>query len=117
MKIYTAYWKHSNDDYYAEYNRRMFTTRELADTFLTDLMNYEHIEKYYVLEEIVHEEHIPLDHEITSDWECSFGTLHPYTDHCDCDEYNNIVIIHPDDFLEDLKNEYDLNSLENESYE
>jgi hypothetical protein len=37
----------------------MFTTRELADTFLTDLMDYEHIERYYVLEEIVHEEHVP----------------------------------------------------------
>jgi hypothetical protein len=59
MNIYTAYWKHYTDDYYAEYNRKMFTTRELADAFLTDLMDYEHIERYYVLEEEVYEEFIP----------------------------------------------------------
>lgn len=59
MNIYTAYWKHSNDDYYASHNRKMFTTRELADAFLTDLMDYEHIERYYVLEEEVYEEFIP----------------------------------------------------------
>tara|TARA_R110000868_G_scaffold280353_1_gene540474 strand:+ start:599 stop:1033 length:435 start_codon:yes stop_codon:yes gene_type:complete len=59
MKIYTAHWKHYTDDYYAEYNRKMFTTRELADAFLTDLMDYEHIERYYVLEEEVYEEFIP----------------------------------------------------------
>jgi hypothetical protein len=89
MNIYTAYWKDPSDDYYDEYNRRMFTTREDADAFLTDLMNYEHIEKYYVLEETVHEEFVPMDHEITSDWECSYGTLHPHTDSCDCDEYQD----------------------------
>ena len=59
MKIYTAHWKHYTDDYYAPHNRKMFTTRELADTFLTDLLNYEHIERYYVLEEDVHEEYVP----------------------------------------------------------
>ena len=61
MKIYTAYWKDPSDDYYDEYNRRMFTTRELADAFLTDLMNYEHIERYYVLEEEVYEEFSPTE--------------------------------------------------------
>ena len=54
MKIYTAHWKYSNDElYYSEHNRKMFTTREDADAFLTDLLNYEHIERYYVLEEAV----------------------------------------------------------------
>jgi hypothetical protein len=87
MKIYTAHWKYNNDDYYAPHNRKMFLYREDADAFLTDVMNYEHVEKYYVLEEEVLEAHVPIDYEITSDWECSFGTLHPHTDHCDCDEY------------------------------
>jgi hypothetical protein len=87
MNIYTAYWKHSSDDYYAPHNRRMFTTRELADAFLTDLMNYEHIEKYYVLEENVDEQYTPIDYEITSDWECHHGTLHAHGDTCNCDEY------------------------------
>lgn len=93
MNIYTAHWKHDNDDYYAPHNRKMFTTRELADTFLTDLLNYEHIERYYVLEEEVYEEFVPIDYEITSDWECSFGTLHPHTDSCDCDEHQDEI--HP----------------------
>jgi hypothetical protein len=113
MKIYTAHWKYSNDElYYSEHNRKMFLNREDADAFLTDLMDYEHIERYYVLEEDVNEQFVPMDHEITSDWECCHGTLHPYTDHCDCDEY-----IECEYSQEDLKNEYDLNSLENESYE
>jgi hypothetical protein len=59
MNIYTAHWNNSDEDYYAPQNRRMFTTRELADTFLTDLLNYEHIERYYVLEEEVYEEYTP----------------------------------------------------------
>jgi hypothetical protein len=61
MKIYTAHWNNSDEDYYASQNRRMFTTREDADAFLTDLMNYEHIERYYVLEEDVHEEFSPTE--------------------------------------------------------
>ena len=87
MKIYTAHWKHPFDDYYAPPNRKMFTTRELADAFLTDVMNYEHIERYYVLEEDVHEEYSLIDAELMSDWECYYGTLHTHDDICTCDEY------------------------------
>jgi hypothetical protein len=70
MNIYTAYWKDPSDDYYDEYNRRMFTTRELADAFLTDLLNYEHINRYYVLEEEVYEEFVPSnDYAYDNDFE------------------------------------------------
>lgn len=89
MYIYTAYWKSYKDDYYAEHNRKMFTTRELADKFLDDLINYEALDNYYILEEDVLEEYVPIDYEMTSDWECSYGTLHPHTDDCDCDEYQD----------------------------
>jgi hypothetical protein len=89
MNIYTAHWKHSNDDYYAPHNRRMFLNRKDADAFLTDLMDYEHIERYYVLEEDVLEEYVPMDYEIICDWECSFGTLHTHDDICTCDEYGD----------------------------
>jgi hypothetical protein len=87
MKIYTVQWKYYTDDYYAPYNRKMFTTVELADAFLTDLMNYEHVERYYVLEETVLEQYVPMDYEITSDWECHHGTLHRHDDECNCDDY------------------------------
>ena len=60
MKIYTAHWKHYNDDYYAPHNRRMFLNREDADKSLDDLINYEGIEHYYILEEEVEEEYSPL---------------------------------------------------------
>jgi len=90
MKIYTEHWKHCTNDYYAPHNRKMFLNREDADAFLTDVMNYEHVEKYYVLEEEVYEKFVPMDYEITSYWECSFGALHPHTDHCNCDEYTDI---------------------------
>jgi len=99
MKIYTAYWKDPSDDYYDEYNRRMFTTRELADAFLTDLLNYEHIERYYVLEEEVYEEYSLIDAELMSDWECYYGTLHTHDDICNCDEY-------ADDYPCDIINEF-----------
>ena len=95
MKIYTAQWKYYTDDYYTPHNRKMFTTVELADAFLTDLMNYEHIERYYVLEETVNEEFVPMDYEITSDWECSYGTLHTHDDICNCDEWDDISM-YPD---------------------
>ena len=91
MYIYTAYWKSYKDDYYAEHNRKMFTTRELADKFLDDLINYEALDNYYILEEDVLEEYVPIDYEMTSDWECSFGTLHAHTDDCDCDYPCDIV--------------------------
>jgi hypothetical protein len=78
MKIYTAQWKYYTDDYYAPYNRKMFTTRELADAFLTDLMNYEHIERYYVLEETVFDQYSP-----SNDYDYDFEDL--YYD--DADEF------------------------------
>lgn len=87
MKIYTAHWKHYKDDYYAPYNRKMFTTRELANTFLDDIINYDGIERYYILEETVLEEYSPIEYEMTCDWECSLGTLHGHDDVCNCDEY------------------------------
>jgi hypothetical protein len=95
MKIYTAYFKYSQDDYYTEHNRKMFLNREDADAFLTDLLNYEHIERYYVLEEEVLEQFVPMDHEITSDWECHRGTLHTHDDICNCDEWDDISM-YPD---------------------
>lgn len=61
MKIFTAYWKCYTDDYYAAYNRQMFITREDADKFLDDLLDYEQVERYYVLEETVHEEFVPTN--------------------------------------------------------
>jgi len=72
MKIYTAYFKYSSEDYYTEHNRKMFLNREDADAFLTDLMNYEHIERYYVLEEEVYEEFSPteIDDEDDEDYPC-----------------------------------------------
>ena len=99
MKIYTAHWKEYTDDYYAPYNRKMFINREDADKFLDELINYEGIDKYYILEETIHESHVPIDYEITSDWECSFGTLHPHTDHCNCDEY---IDDYPCDIINDF---------------
>ena len=100
MKIYTAHWKYYTDDYYAPHNRRMFLNREDADKSLDDLLNYEGIEHYYILEEEVEEEYTSIDYEITSDWECSFGTLHPHTDNCDCDQYQD------DDYPCDIVNEF-----------
>ena len=93
MRIFTAHWRHYTDDYYAPRNRRMFLYREDADKFLDDLINYDGIDSYYVLEETVFDQYSPTtdspyDYEIESDWECSFGTIHPHTDSCDCDEYN-----------------------------
>jgi len=90
MNIYTAHWKHYNDDYYAPHNRRMFLNREDADKFLDHLINYEGIDHYYILEETVYDQYSPINYIIESDWECSFGTLHPHTDSCDCDEYASI---------------------------
>jgi hypothetical protein len=87
MKIYTAHWKEYTDDYYAPYNRKMFTTRELANSFLDDFINYNGVEKYYVLEETVFEEYVPTEYEMTSDWECSYGTIHTHNDVCNCDDY------------------------------
>jgi hypothetical protein len=69
MRIFTAHWRHYTDDYYAPRNRRMFLYREVFDQYSPTTDN-------------------PYDYEIESDWECSFGTMHPHTDTCDCDEYN-----------------------------
>jgi hypothetical protein len=86
MNIYTAHWKHDNDDYYASHNRKMFTTRELADAFLTDLLNYEHIGRYYVLEEEVYEEFIPLnDYDYDDYYENQYGR--DYEEYDDADEF------------------------------
>lgn len=60
MKIYTAHWKCYTDDYYSPHNRRMFLNREDADKSLDDLLNYEGIEHYYILEEEVEEGYSPL---------------------------------------------------------
>jgi hypothetical protein len=97
MTIYTVYFKEYSDDYYAPHNRSMFIKREDAEKCLDDLLNYNGIQNYYILEEEVLEEYIPLD--VESDWECSYGTIHPATDNCDCDEY------------------YEYQDLKNESYE
>lgn len=99
MNIYTAHWKYYTDDYYAPHNRRMFLNREDADKFLDDLINYNGIDTYYILEEEVIEKYVPIEYEMMSDWECSFGTLHPHTDICDCDEYT-------DDYPCDIVNEF-----------
>ena len=86
MKIYTAHWKHYTDDYYAPHNRKMFTTRELADAFLTDLMNYEHIERYYVLEEDVHEEYVPSnDYDYDDYYANQYGRDYDDADEFYCD--------------------------------
>jgi len=42
----------------------------------------------YILDRGEDVDDYPYDYEIESDWECSFGTMHPHTDNCDCDEYN-----------------------------
>ena len=73
MKIYTAHWKYYTDDYYAPHNRRMFLNREDADKSLDDLLNYEGIEHYYILEEEVEEEYSPLaylDDDEEDDYPC-----------------------------------------------
>jgi hypothetical protein len=106
MTIYTVYFKEYSDDYYAPHNRSMFIKREDAEKCLDDLLNYNGIQNYYILAEEVLEEYTPLD--VESDWECSYGTIHPATDNCNCDEYYE---------YQDLKNECDLNALESESYE
>ena len=87
MTIYTVYFKEYSDDYYAPHNRSMFTTREDAEKCLDDLLNYNGIQNYYILAEEVLEEYTPLD--VESDWECHHGTLHPHTDDCDCDKYQD----------------------------
>jgi hypothetical protein len=60
MIIYTAHWKNYDDDYYAPHNRRMFLYREDADKFLDDLINYNGIDNYYILEEIVLDQYSPI---------------------------------------------------------
>jgi hypothetical protein len=87
MKIYTAHWKEYTDDYYAPHNRKMFINREDADKYLDDLLNYEGIGSYYILEETIFEEYSPIEYEMTCDWECPHGTLHSHDDVCNCDEY------------------------------
>jgi hypothetical protein len=100
MNIYTAHWKHDNDDYYASHNRKMFTTRELADAFLTDLLNYEHIGRYYVLEEEVYEEFIPLnDYDYDDYYENQYGR--DYEEYDDADEFYS-------DPLEDYYSDVDM---------
>lgn len=59
MNIYTAHWKHYNDDYYAPHNRRMFLNRNDADKFLDDLINYDGIDHYYIMEETVFDQYSP----------------------------------------------------------
>ena len=66
----------------------MFLHREDANKFLDDLLNYQGIDKYYILEETVFDQYSPINYIIESDWECSFGTLHKATDSCDCDIIN-----------------------------
>ena len=31
--------------------------------------------------------YIDLEYEMTSDWECSSGTLHAYNENCDCNDF------------------------------
>jgi hypothetical protein len=59
MKIYTAHWKYYTDDYYSPDNRKMFLYREDADKFLDDLINYDGVDKYYILEETVFDQYSP----------------------------------------------------------
>jgi hypothetical protein len=59
MKIFTAHWRHYTDDYYASHNRKMFLNREDADKFLDDLINYDGIDNYYILEETVFDQYSP----------------------------------------------------------
>lgn len=60
MNIFTAHWKHYNDDYYAPHNRKMFLHREDADRYLDDLINYDGIDHYYILEEEVFDQYSPI---------------------------------------------------------
>ena len=85
MKIYTAHYKLYEDDFYAPHNRKMFLNREDADKYLDNLINYQGINRYYILEETVYEQYSPINYEEKSDWECFYGTTHSYTDSCDCD--------------------------------
>jgi len=99
MKIFTAHWKHYTDDVYADYNRKMFINESDANKFLDDLINHDGIHDYYIKEETVFDQYSPMDYEITSDWECSLGTLHGHDDVCNCDEYI-------DDYPCDIINEF-----------
>jgi hypothetical protein len=91
MNIYTAHWRNYKDDLYAPYNRKMFLHKKDADKFLDDLLNFEGIDTYYILEEKVFDQYSPISYIIKSDWECSFGTLHPAKDSCDCDYACDII--------------------------
>jgi hypothetical protein len=59
MNIFTAHWKYYIDDYYSPDNRKMFLYREDADKFLDDLINYNGVDKYYILEETVFDQYSP----------------------------------------------------------
>jgi hypothetical protein len=95
MNIYTAHWRHYTDDYYAAHNRRMFLNEQDANKFLDDLIVHDGLDDYYIMEETVFDQYSPTKDshydydDMTGDWECGEGTLHPHTEHsCDCAEMN-----------------------------
>ena len=87
MTIYTVCWKEVTDDYCTPYNRKMFIDVEDADRFLQDLLRYDDLHTFHIIEEKVFEQYSPINYIMESDWECSQGTLHGHDDVCNCDEY------------------------------
>jgi hypothetical protein len=95
MNIYTAHWKHYADDYYAPHNRRMFLYKEDADKFLDDLINYDGIDQYYILEETVFDQYSPMSDYDDDDYDD--GYCNDYYD--DADEFYSDPL---EDYYSDL---------------
>jgi hypothetical protein len=67
MTIYTVCWKEVTDDYYAPYNRKMFIDAEDADRFLQDLLRYDDLHTFHIIEETVFEQYSPIEYKMMSD--------------------------------------------------
>lgn len=106
MNIFTAHWKHYNDDYYAPHNRRMFLNRDDADKFLDDLINYDGIDHYYILEETVFDQYSPTTY-CSTDYDDDY-----YNDYYDEDWSVDEWSMHNDDMehykQQEIDNLYDV---------
>ena len=109
MNIYTAHWRHYTDDYYAPRNRRMFLNEQDANKFLDDLINYDGIDDYYIMEETVFDQYSPTtdspydyDDGYANEYDCDYDEF--YYD--PIEEYYNDLAMYKHEEISDMYNKH-----------